>query len=139
MAGNQTDDLIDEIGKLRRQLDELSRSVGHVEYWHTLGSTDEPLLNSPWESVGGNYAIPSYYRDPYGRVWLKGRIAGGASGSVVFQLPLGYRPSEYAPLSSIANDALARLEIRPNGDVVFLAGTASTYLDLDGLNFKATL
>ena len=44
-----------------------------------------------WATAGTPAA---YWKDPHGFVHLRGRISGGATGTVAFTLPVGYRPSD---------------------------------------------
>ncbi len=55
--------------------------------------------------------------DEHGRVRLRGRISGGAVGSVAFTLPYGFRPA--VPQSFVLSNAdsgYANLEVAPNGE-----------------------
>ena len=54
-----------------------------VEDWNTAS-----LINS-WVDVSTD---PGYYIDPLGRVYLKGHLTTGTSGTTAFVLPAGYRP-----------------------------------------------
>ena len=91
------------------------------------GWTTATLLNG-W---GGGV---KYYRDPYGIVHLKGFVYSGVLGTVIFNLPSGYRPSGAKSAAIYANNAYGSLSISPGGDVVELAG-ATTDVFLDSVTF----
>jgi hypothetical protein len=132
--GQGRENFFTELDELNGRLERLERSVGKVE-----GANDATsLLQGAWVIAGGLYRPPVYYHGIDGRVWLAGRVKGGSAGSVVFQLPNGYRPSYVVSQATIANDALARVEVGTTGNVTFQLGTASTYLDLDGISYRVT-
>lgn len=95
-----------------------------------------PLLNS-WVAYGGGYAVPGYYKDPFGRVHLKGLVKDGtAAASIMFTLPIGYCPSERLLFNVQANAALGRVDVYPNGSVELQSGS-TTWVSLDGISFAA--
>ena len=71
-----------------RWLDD-SREKLAVENWREIGIN--PAFQNSWIDAGAN---PAFYKDPFRRVHLKGDLSTGASGTVAFTLPEGYRPSE---------------------------------------------
>lgn len=101
-----------------------------------------PTLLNGWTNYGGGFAAAGYYRDPFSRVHLKGLITGGsaASGTVLFSLPAGYRPSErliFSPRGVIAAvDDAARVDVLANGDVQIQTGQ-NPYVSFDGISFAA--
>jgi hypothetical protein len=92
-----------------------------------------PTLNSPWT----NYLYPDYQQARYrktgsGMVYIEGLIKGTgtavASGTVVFTLPLGYRPPNRLLFSSISNTTVSsRLDVTSTGDVVLMSGDQGFY------------
>lgn len=60
-----------------------------LDPWHQIGAAGEPAFTNSWVATDSNV----YYRkDPFGRVYLRGSLSGGASGTSAFTLPVGYRP-----------------------------------------------
>ena len=53
-----------------------------------------PTFDNSWDNVGTPYANAAFYKDLFGVVRLQGRIDTGATGTVAFTLPAGYRPSD---------------------------------------------
>lgn len=87
-----------------------------IEGWHSVTPT------SPWINAGGNWQTTRYRKDNYGRVYIEGMVSSGTSGTAVFNLPAGYRPSAYHNCTSSGYNGtinvLDVLEIRSTGDVI---------------------
>lgn len=103
------------------------------------GTWQAPSLNAPWTNYGETFANAAYRKDG-NRVQLRGLVKAGASGSVIFTLPAGFRPS--AQQIYVANcDAAtpARVDIRSNGEVIVSQSPTGTLgeLSLDGVAFFA--
>lgn len=67
-----------------------------VEEWRTVGATGETVtFGTNWSNTGGTTANASFYKDPFGVVWVRGSVKNTAAGAVaaaIFTLPVGYRP-----------------------------------------------
>jgi hypothetical protein len=98
-----------------------------------------PTLLAGWVNYGAPYDNAGYRKEPTGLVRLRGVIKNGtiANGTVLFNLPVGYRPSAQRSIPSYqggADDAI-RLEVATNGDVS-ATGLANNFnLLLDGVVF----
>ena len=108
------------------------------EDWHYVGATDEPTFGTDWTNVGTPWPAMAFRQREAGVVDIIGTLNVGASASgPVFELPIGYRPSEQAFMPYIrqrsgtksgqllvVNDAG---EVRPNdvvsGDYAYIAGS----------------
>jgi hypothetical protein len=64
-----------------------------VEPWHEIGAPGEPEFENEWRNFGEGWETAAFYRDPWGRVFVRGLITGGKLGAVAFRLPEGYRPT----------------------------------------------
>lgn len=67
--------------------------IGQVEEWHEIGNSGEPAFENSWDNTGGVYETAAFYKDPFGRVHIKGRIDTGSAGTTAFTLPANYRPA----------------------------------------------
>ena len=84
-----------------------------------------PTLQNNWVDFGYTYATAGYMKDTSGYVHLKGSIKGGdfTEGTVIFNLPEGYRPEEDMVFTlntrDVAGDAFfaSAIVIRTNGNV----------------------
>lgn len=98
----------------------------------------DAVLENGWVQFGDNYNTPQFTKLSNGVIMLRGTISSGTavSGTVMFSLPVGFRPDRICRHSSIANGVHALVDILPNGDVVIQIGT-NTYISLDGLSYEA--
>lgn len=105
-----------------------------------------PVATAGWcgftfQNSWKNYTSPPYASGAYtkgadGVVQLKGLLNGGAIGTIVTNLPAGYRPAHQLIISIESADAFGAIDIRPNGDVVASIGSA-TWIAIDSVNFVA--
>lgn len=95
-----------------------------------------PTFQNGWVNYGAGYHFGQYYKDTDGFVHLRGLINSGTfASSVIFNLPVGYRPNSRVLRATIASDALARVDVLPDGNV--LAVNGSGWLSLEGIYFLA--
>lgn len=83
-----------------------------------------PTLLGTWV----NYSTPSFtgarYRKMNGRVWIEGLVKDGTTGTAVFVLPSGYRPSGNLVFATIVNpNVIGRLDVEAGGNVVIYAAS----------------
>jgi hypothetical protein len=69
------------------------------EAWHEVGAAGEPGFQNGWGNAGGATETVAFFRDREGIVHLQGGAIGGASSTLIFQLPVGYRPANGRTLS----------------------------------------
>lgn len=98
-------------------------------------------LSGSWASSGGSgYYAPTYVKDVFGKVKLRGTMNGGTSGAVAFTLPSGYRPTLKVGFSLPFYNGTygsAYLVVENNGNVrVYFTGSVGE-ASLDGVQFYA--
>lgn len=96
-------------------------------------------MTNSWVNFGGGFSNAGYCRRG-AVVYLKGLIksgvvANGATGNV-FVLPAGYRPKDIKTFVTIANNALARVDVLADGTVRAVVGS-NVWLTFDGICFPA--
>jgi N-acetylneuraminic acid mutarotase len=100
----------------------------------------EPTLLNGFTNYGADHATAAYYKDKSGRVFLKGLVnnVSNPTGLVVFNLPVGYRPSTTGRLifTTLSNGSLARVDITASGDVLVFSGTTG-WVSMDNISFRA--
>lgn len=99
-----------------------------------------PTLQNGWVNYGSVFATAGYRKLPSGLVVVKGLVKDGTvtSGTVIFTLPVGYRPMEKLIFPSLNNNNVSRVDVGSNGDVIVAhPSTASGWLALDGIRFFA--
>lgn len=99
-----------------------------------------PVLLHSWANAGST-SKAGYLTDGLGFVHLRGRITGGASGSVAFTLPPGYRPGNTADSwpgagNTAATGSFCLIQI-VNGQVTIYYPSGTTDVGLAGITFLA--
>lgn len=114
-----------------------------VELARVVSTTDPSpwialTLTSPWVNFGYGFENAGYYKDSMGIVHLKGLIAGGTNGSTISTLPAGCIPLSLTKIFPLfVTEVMGRLDITNAGTLIFRSTTASTYVSLDGISFRA--
>lgn len=107
-----------------------------LDPWHIVNNAGEPAMQNGWANRDvATYGALSFRKDAFGRVRLRGTVYNGASGSVIFQLPVGYRPPvlAYIPVLGPSGAAGHYISVSPTGNVT---GTrAGTDLYIDNIEF----
>lgn len=98
--------------------------------------TNATLINGWSNYVGSNYPA-QYMKDEMGFVHIRGRVSATASGTVIFTLPSGYRPSSVVrggALGDWTEPMFSRYEIHPDGKVYgFITGSDISSFCLDDI------
>lgn len=107
-----------------------------VQPWITVPT---PLSNS-WVALNAaSYNAPAYRITPEGRVYVRGAVKDGTdtTGTVMFTLPSGYRPSREERFVISSNGVFGEVAIQTDGDVVLITGDSANVF-LDNISFDAT-
>jgi hypothetical protein len=99
------------------------------EAWQT------PTLLNAWTNLGGGFNTTEYYIDKESVVHLKGIVKNGTIGTVIFSLPVGYRPTAQYVFTVISGTGFGRVDVASNGDVIVGSGNNSG-VSLDGISFR---
>lgn len=120
-----------------------------AEPWHEIAAAE---FGACWtnSSAGAGRNTAGYYRDPFGRVHLKGwvrRLSGTGCGPVIFTLPPGYRPLgdenqlvSNGPIDTNTNTVATIVVVRSDagifsGQVTFSGGNQQDVF-IDGISFR---
>lgn len=105
----------------------------------TVGDWIAPTFLNGWTRRGEGYSTPGFCKDSLGFVRIKGQVSSGTTWAGIFQLPVGYRPSEILFFSTMCNTGSssqnAYTRIDPDG-VVYANGGGNAWYTLDGIQFK---
>ena len=71
-----------------------------------------PTLLNNWIDYGGGFHACGYYKDEFGIVHLTGIVKSGTAASVIFALPVGFRPLADAQFAVAASGGSARMDAR---------------------------
>ena len=100
--------------------------------------TFAPTLLNSWVNYGEGFAPVKYWKGPDNMVHIGGLIKNGvtADNTIIFTLPIGYRPGAKEIFTVTQNNAIGRIDIDHDGNVlVTLAGAEFT--SLSGISFLA--
>ncbi|MCB9224534.1 MAG: hypothetical protein H6582_10185 [Crocinitomicaceae bacterium] len=134
IAPSADDDPTNELQDLTFSNDTVYISNGNSVY---IGPEDViyPTLNAPFTNYGGAYRNMGYYKQG-DRVYFQGLGNNANPTGIIFNLPVGYRPSHRIILTTYAGGNVARIDVETNGDVFYWAGPGGVYFTLDGLSFR---
>ena len=96
-----------------------------------------PTLLNGWVNLGGSYPTVGYMKDSMGFVHLKGMVKGGVNSTIIFVLPVGYRPADDLGFAITATDAWGELSLNFVGNVVPLMGNPTGFVSLNQIIVKA--
>jgi hypothetical protein len=83
---------------------------------------NETEFENGWGNVGAPYPNAAFHVDESGKVWIRGAVDGGASGTTIFTLPEYARP-EFTERFFVATDIAgtgATLDVHADGTVVWV-------------------
>jgi hypothetical protein len=97
--------------------------------WHVVGAAGEPAFLNSWGNWGPSYAGLRYRRvgDVVSIRGLIVKAAAAGANSIVFQIPVGFRPVEhYLWITGMnAGNQYGRIDVHNNGNVVVEGGHAA--------------
>jgi hypothetical protein len=114
---------------------------------HKVGAAGEPAFQNSWVHYdnggpapgGGTMRDAAFRKDPLGKVSVYGVVRSGATGTTVFTLPVGYRPTTSDRSFTVsAALGLAQISVMLDGRVMATnvgASNVTTYMYLDGIEF----
>jgi len=113
-------------------------SANVMYYPSSYNSWTNLTLQNSWTAYGSIYTTPQYTKSPDGLVTLQGFLRYGtvASGTVIAQLPTGYRPGATVLATTISNLLYARIDIDSSGNIISRT-TDTNWLSFDGISFYA--
>ena len=137
-----------------------ANGIAAPEAYHEVGSPGEPAFQNSWHNNAHPFQTAAFYKDHEGVVHLRGAVSGGSAGTVIFQLPPGYRPPSGADNHFAANCACSTSTndskgdtanvtldtglvvivgpgVLPGGDGAVVLGTTGTAVSFEGITFRA--
>lgn len=126
---------VHEIKKLKLQngvsgsgLVDYSSVVFHNEKWNVVGASGQPAFQNSWNFNTNNVR---FKKDKSGFLVMDGVAFGGSTGTVVFTLPVGYRPATSKRFYGASNAVdTSQVYIATNGDVsISYTSNGSVFLD----------
>ena len=111
--------------------------LGGDAAWHEVGTSGEPVFENGWANSGGSYADMAFRLDSSGYVHLKGRVQGGTPDSVIFTLPVDYRPNKNQKFAAPYTDGEHQIAVESDGEVKDISSTWISQTVTDGVTDKA--
>jgi hypothetical protein len=96
-----------------------------------------PSYQNSWVRYDGTWSQEGYLKDRANIVHLRGLIKSGTIGSSAFTLPVGYRPASQLLIGTISNNAIGRVAVYTNGQVIPQTPSTNAWVALDGITFVA--
>lgn len=95
-------------------------------------------LKNSYAYIGSPWSTPSYTKDAFGFVWLKGAFsASGTANTACATLPAGFRPGRKLRCMTAVNLARGIATIDTNGDIVNAIGSYVDSFFIDWIRFPA--
>ena len=95
-----------------------------------------PTLLNAWVNFAPTSVACQYMKDSMGFVHLRGLVKSGGINTVIYTLPLGYRPSEMMHFGTTSNNAYGQVEVYADGSVIVDIGN-NTFVSLNVPPFLA--
>jgi Tfp pilus assembly protein PilE len=89
-------------------------------YPGTAGTWSTATLQNSWANYGGTYPTLQYTRDSDKVVTIRGLVKSGTAtgGTVITNLPLGYRPPGQQLMTVASNDDIGRVDVTTSGNII---------------------
>lgn len=107
-----------------------AEKVSPAANWQTV------TYQNSWTTYSTSWGPAEYYKDHAGVVHMRGLIKSGTVGATAFTLPAGYRPGVQLLFAIISNEAIARVDVKANGEVVVTNGS-NNWVSLASIVFRA--
>ncbi len=124
-------------------LDRIAFPAAGVATWTQIGSSGS---DSAWGTGWSSYAdtttwgFPSYWKDPYGFVWLTGLVSGPggalADNTNIFTLPTSHRADLEQHISTTSADLYGMVGARPTDGINWKSNTSVTWISLSGVTVR---
>jgi len=98
-----------------------------------------PILGNSWGNLGSGNQVVAHQLLANGTLEIRGVISGGTTGTPIFNLPLGTRPTLREPFTLFSDTGSANIEVLANGNVQVVsynAGGSNASVSLCGLHFS---
>lgn len=98
-----------------------------------------PTLGNSWSNLGSGNQVTAYQLLANGTLEIRGVITGGTTGTPIFNLPVGARPTLREPFTGQSNTGSCNIEVLANGNVQLVSyntGGSNASVSLCGTNFS---
>ena len=122
-------EFVGEDGKLTERAATFLEELVNIQEWQEIGVGNAPAFENSWINfvTSGEQATAAFYKDSFGRVYIKGLVKSGTINTDIFTLPTGYIPSERIHLGTMSNSAYGTLRIDTDGAVRAQTGNNTSF------------
>lgn len=124
---------VDVLTGLQQGLSDVQRQFARLQAALTVPYTPVTSFEHSWVNLGGGFEEAAYLKDALGFVHLKGVVKGGLTETVIFTLPVGFRPGA-AGLYTAAHGEVA---VFTGGGVQANITSVGAPVNLSGITFLA--
>ena len=102
----------------------------------TPSSSETLNLSAGFTPVGGDFRVPSF--ELQGELCILSGMLVGTNGTLLTVLPTSCRPMKQLIFGVPQLDSTQRIDVYPDGNLVWTSGPNSGWLSLDGIHFVTT-
>jgi hypothetical protein len=97
-----------------------------------------PSLQNGWVDYGAGIQGVQYMKDANGFVHIRGVMKDGtaSAGTLVFTLPVGFRPPARIHIVAIANEDVEAMDLYADGSVKIKQNSSATYWSFGSIQFS---
>jgi hypothetical protein len=98
-----------------------------------------PTLGNSWSNLGSGNQVAAYQLLANGTLEIHGVITGGTTGTPIFNLPIGTRPTAREPFTGQSGTGSCSIEVLANGNVQVVSyntGGSNASVSLCGIHFS---
>lgn len=120
-----------------------NRAPTQQEPERIVGAAGQPAFGAGWAALAAA-GRPRFWRTDNLWIHLAGQVSAGASGSIIFTLPAGYRPpfEQYQEVFAMGGYGVLQVisagRFGEGGLLYTGAFLPGAYMSLDGISFRAT-
>ena len=94
-------------------------------------------FENTWVNYHSSFQPAAYCKDGMGFVHLQGLVKDGTDNSIIFTLPVGYRPAHNGVFCVISNSIIGRVDISAGGAVKAEDPSSPDWISLEDITFYA--
>lgn len=105
---------------------------------YAVAAWSTPTLINAWANYGSAQMDAGYHKDPFGVVRVRGLVKSGTTGTAIFTLPAGHRPTAAMRFIARSGSGLALVDVDALGDVsvyAYISPGSNSDVDLSGISF----
>jgi hypothetical protein len=134
---NSEQNYIEQLETRIRELERLKdqdQEAWFPESWRLVGTTNQPAFQNSWVNFGAPFTSAAFRKERGGIVRLRGVVKSGVATTVIWTLPITYRPPATLMFGVHGSGSEGRVDVTAAGAVQQQVG-GNAYISLDGIAF----